>query len=67
MKLKSNIGHLIKESGLRDDVIREAINVKQAQLRKIKLGESFPSVPKLFKLAKLLNRKVDDLYEEEED
>ncbi|MGG3799005.1 XRE family transcriptional regulator [Metabacillus fastidiosus] len=63
MELKSNIGDLIKKSGLRDDVIREVLEVKQPQLRKIKLGESFPTVPKMFKLAKVLNCRVDDMYE----
>ncbi|MRX70832.1 XRE family transcriptional regulator [Bacillus lacus] len=63
MKLKSNIGRLIKESGLRDEIFRESLNVKQHQLRKIKLGESFPTVPKLFLLAKILNCSVDQLYD----
>ncbi|MDX8288819.1 XRE family transcriptional regulator [Metabacillus indicus] len=63
MKLKSNIGRLIKESGLRDDVFRERLNVQQHQLRKIKIGESFPTVPKLFALAEILKCSVDDLYD----
>ncbi|MFS0820745.1 helix-turn-helix domain-containing protein [Bacillus sp. 1P02SD] len=63
MNLKSNIEELIIKSGLRDEVFREALGVKQHQLRKIKKGESYPTVPKLFILAKLLNCKTDDLYE----
>lgn len=67
MELKSKIGILIEESGLRDEVIRKEIGVKQPQLRKIKIGESYPTVPKLFRLAKLLGKKVDELYEYQEE
>lgn len=69
MNIKSNIDELIKESGLRDSFIREKLEIKQHQLRKIKKGESYPTVPKLFILADVLGCKVDDLYtkvEEEE-
>ena len=67
MEIRSNIERLIRESGLRDEVIREALQIKQPQLRNIKKGESYPTAPKLFALAKLLKCKVDDLYEVVED
>lgn len=67
MNIKSNIDELIKKSGLRDDVIRERLGVKQHQLRNIKIGKSFPTVPKIFVLADLLQCKVDDLYERVEE
>lgn len=62
MNIKSNIDELIKESGLRDSFIREKLGIKQHQLRNIKIGKSYPTVPKLFLLADILGCKVDDLY-----
>jgi transcriptional regulator with XRE-family HTH domain len=67
MRIKCNIEDLIRKSGLRDEVFRNALDVKQPQLRKIKKGESYPTVPKLYLLAKLLNCSTDDLYELIED
>lgn len=63
MKIKSNIEELVDKSGLRDKYIREKLNIQQPQWRNIKKGESYPTVPKMFILAKVLNVKVDELYE----
>jgi DNA-binding XRE family transcriptional regulator len=67
MKLKSNIGRLIEEKGLRNDYICKHVDVKTKQLWNWKVGESYPTIPKAFKLAKLLGVRVDDLYEIVED
>lgn len=61
--LKSKIGEYIERSGYRRDYIAKQIGVSYRQLAKYITGDSFPTVPKLFMLAKLLGCKVDDLYE----
>ncbi|EZP77646.1 helix-turn-helix domain-containing protein [Parageobacillus genomosp. 1] len=63
MFLKSRIGEQIERSGYRRDYIAKQIEVSYRQLAKYISGESFPTVPKLFALARLLGCKADDLYE----
>ncbi|WP_096435904.1 helix-turn-helix domain-containing protein [Alteribacter populi] len=62
--LKSKIAYWIDKRGLRSDFVAGELNVSQAQVSKWKKGKAHPRVEKLFKLARLLNVKVDDLYEE---
>jgi DNA-binding XRE family transcriptional regulator len=64
--LKSKIGEYIERSGYRKDFVAKKIGVSYRQLAKYITGDSFPTVPKLFALARLLGCKVDDLYEDEE-
>jgi transcriptional regulator with XRE-family HTH domain len=64
--LKSKIGEHIERSGYRKDFVAKKIGVSYRQLAKYITGDSFPTVPKLFALARLLGCKVDDLYEYEE-
>ncbi|MGD6782125.1 XRE family transcriptional regulator [Sutcliffiella horikoshii] len=63
MRIKSNIQELVDKSGLRDKYIRDQLNIQQPQWRNIKKGESYPTVPKVFLLARILDVKVDELYE----
>jgi transcriptional regulator with XRE-family HTH domain len=63
--MNSRIEIHIKNSGLRKDYIANKLKISTRQLRKYELGESYPTVPKLFDLADLLRVKVDDLYERE--
>ena len=64
--LKSKIGEHIERSGYRRDYIAKQIGVSYRQLAKYIAGDSYPTVPKLFALARLLGCKADDLYEYEE-
>lgn len=67
--LKSNIGPLVKNSGLRKSFIAEKLKVSVRQFRKYETGEAFPPLDKAHILARLLSVKVDDLHdfvEEEE-
>lgn len=57
----------IKDSGLRKDYIAEKIDVSIRQLRKYEKFELFIPMEKGLLLAKLLNCKVDDFYEEKMD
>jgi transcriptional regulator with XRE-family HTH domain len=61
--LKSRIGEWIKKSGYRRDYVADYIGVSYRQLAKYITGESYPTVPKLFKLSRLLGCTTEDLYE----
>jgi transcriptional regulator with XRE-family HTH domain len=61
--LKPNIEELIIKSGLRKGYIAEKLNISVRQLRKYETGESFIPIEKGFYLSRLLNVRVDDLYE----
>lgn len=62
-----HIEKLIKNSGLRKDYIANYLGVTTRQVRKYERMENGTLIPmdKAYTLAKLLNCKVDDLYEEE--
>jgi transcriptional regulator with XRE-family HTH domain len=65
--LISRIELLIKESGLRKSFIAEKLNVSVKQLRNYEVGHSLIPMDKAYILAKLLNVRVDELYEFVED
>ncbi|WP_100373062.1 helix-turn-helix transcriptional regulator [Bacillus sp. FJAT-45037] len=60
--LESKIDECIKRSGYRRDFVADHMEIKKQQLSNWCTGRSKPRVDDLFKLAKLLNCKVDDLY-----
>ncbi|WP_017728468.1 helix-turn-helix domain-containing protein [Halalkalibacterium ligniniphilum] len=62
--LRSKIGYWIDERGLQTKFIAKKLEVSETQVSKWKGGNAHPRVDKLFKLAKLLGVKVDELYEE---
>jgi putative transcriptional regulator len=63
--MRSLIGKRIEDSGLRKGFIAAKLGVTRQQFANWIGGRSYPPIPKAFQLAKLLNCKVDDLYEEE--
>ncbi|WP_042352241.1 helix-turn-helix transcriptional regulator [Bacillus massiliigorillae] len=67
MKLKSNIGKIIDESPYKRDYIRKVFNRSRNTVSAWCTGKSYPTVNELFELAKLLDVKVDDLYDMEEE
>lgn len=62
--LISNIGILIKLSPYKREYIMKELDVSANTLSNWCTGKSIPSLEKAFKLAELLECKVDDLYEE---
>lgn len=64
MKLKSNIGKIIDESPFKREYIRKHFNKSRNTISSWCTGKSYPSVSELFELAKILDVKVDDLYDE---
>jgi DNA-binding XRE family transcriptional regulator len=68
MKVTSKIGVIIKESGLKDSFIAAKVGgVSQKTIYNWRNGLSFPTFEKAFVLAKVLNCKVDDLAEIEDE
>jgi len=64
MKMRSKIGEIIDKQGYKKKYIAERMDITQSQLSNWISGRSYPPMDKAFKLAKVLNVKVDDLYEE---
>ena len=62
---KSNIGWLIKKSPYSREHIMKELGISANTLSNWSTGKSIPSLDKAFKLADLLEVKVDDLYERE--
>lgn len=60
--MECKIEGLIKESGLRKDHIAKYLGISTKQLRNYETGISLIPIDKAFKLAHMLNKKVDDLY-----
>lgn len=61
----SKIGELIELKGYKKKYIAKLMGITPEQLSRWISGNSKPTIDKAFKLAKLLECKVDDLYEEE--
>ncbi|MED4367436.1 helix-turn-helix transcriptional regulator [Schinkia azotoformans] len=57
------IDEIIKEKGYTKKFVAKGVGFSQQQLINICKGTSFTTTEKLFKLAKFLEKKVDDLYE----
>ncbi|MEK4721537.1 helix-turn-helix transcriptional regulator [Priestia sp. FSL W8-0524] len=65
--MKSNIDKLISEKGYQKKFVAKQVGVSPTQLSLWISMRNFPRADKLFKLAQVLNCKVDDLYEYEEE
>lgn len=57
------IGHWIKQSNYTRPELLKIFGISNNTLSNWCTGKTYPSVPQLYKLASLLNVKVDDLYE----
>lgn len=64
--MKSNIKDIIDAQGLRQKYVAEKMGVTPQQLNNWIKGKSYPPMNKAFKLAKILNCTVHDLWELEE-
>lgn len=63
----SNIGKLIDKSPYKNEYVMMYMEVSRNTLSNWRTGKAYPSVPKLFKLSRLLGVTVEDLYEYKED
>lgn len=58
------IEEAIKDSGLKKIYIAAQLGISRETLRNWCKGISYPSAPELFMLARLLNKKIEELYDE---
>lgn len=65
--MKSNIGNIIDRSKYNREEIMKHFNKSRNTISAWCTGKSFPNTRELFQLAKLLDVKVDDLYDMEEE
>lgn len=65
--MKSKIGEIMKNSPYKRTYIEKQMEVSRNTLSNWCTGKTHPSAPELFKLAKLLEVKVDEMYEYEEE
>lgn len=65
--LKSRIGQLLRVSKYRREFIQKELGISPNTLTNWCSGKTYPTYDKAYGLAKLLNVKLEDLYEEEND
>lgn len=63
--MKCKIGELIETKGMKKKYVAKEIGITPSQLSNWLALKSYPPMDKAYKLAKLLNCKVDDLYQED--
>lgn len=66
-KVKSRIKEWLAIRGKTGKELAEHLEVNESQVSKWIKGTSYPRFEKLWKMAKYLNVKMDDLYEEIEE
>lgn len=66
MLMKSRIGQLINERGLKKKFVAEKLGITVGQLRNYEIGQSLIPIDKAYILSDLLGVKVDELYERDE-
>ncbi|MBT2656600.1 helix-turn-helix transcriptional regulator [Bacillus sp. ISL-18] len=64
--MKSKIGEIIKESPFKREYLEKYLEVSRNTLSNWCTGRTYPSVPQIIKLSKILNVKFEEMYEEEE-
>lgn len=64
--LISNIGKLIDQSPYKNEYVMKYMEVSRNTLSNWRTGKAFPTVEKAFKLSRLLNVSVEELFEYEE-
>jgi putative transcriptional regulator len=59
----NNLGSIIKNSPYKRSYIEKYLGISRNTLSNWCTGKTYPSIPQLLKLAKLLNVKLDDIYQ----
>jgi DNA-binding XRE family transcriptional regulator len=65
--LKSRIGILLRSSKYRREFIQKELGISANTLTNWCSGKTYPPIDKAFRLAELLEIKIEDLYEREEE
>lgn len=63
MKLSPKLREKREEMGLKQKYVAKECSISQQMLSEYENGKTFPRAHILFDIAKILNCKVDDLYE----
>lgn len=64
MKIKCNLGRILDIKGIKRKWVAEQLDVSQQTVSGWIKDKNYPPMDKAFKLARILDVKVDDLYEE---
>ncbi len=67
MKISPMIEEKVANKGYKKSFIAEKLSISVRQFRKYETGESLIPIDKAYVLARLLECKIDDLYEWEEE
>ncbi|MFS0780113.1 helix-turn-helix domain-containing protein [Bacillus sp. 1P06AnD] len=65
--MKNNFGKIFKDCPYKREYIQQYMGVSKTTLSNWVTGKTTPTVHDLFKLAKFLDKKVDEFYEWEEE
>lgn len=66
--MRSRLKKFIKDEGRTQKWLSEKVNVSMATISSIINEKSLPTLPVAFRIAKVLGRKIEDIwYEEDED
>ncbi|MBF8418959.1 helix-turn-helix transcriptional regulator [Heyndrickxia coagulans] len=67
MSIKNNLEDLIEKSPYKRQYIWEYLGISRNTLTNWCKGKSFPTVPQVIKVCRLLDVKFEDIYQEEEE
>lgn len=65
--VKVNIGMILRVSKYKREFIQKELGITSNTLSNWSTGRTFPTIDKAYQLAKLLDVKLEDLYDWEED
>ncbi len=61
-KLQNKIKELRKEKGLKQSALASRVGIHQSEISKIETGERMPSIYLAGKIAKVLEKGVDEIF-----
>ena len=65
--MKARIGEIRKSKGLMQKFVANQVGISQQQLSDFEKNRAFPRIDKAYRIAKVLDCTVNDLYEWNED
>ncbi|MDJ1631067.1 helix-turn-helix transcriptional regulator [Bacillus velezensis] len=60
--MKSNLRKILEEDGRSQKFLASKIGISETSFSALKNGKSLPTLPVAYKLAKLLNRSIEDIW-----
>jgi len=63
--MKSRLPQIIEEQGIKKKYICEKVEINKSTMTRL-LNGSLPSLPVAYKIAKLLNKRIEDIWYFEE-